>query len=198
MTAEGRRDAILAAASELFARQGYEATSTRQIAAAAGITTPVIYDHFGSKRALHVELLERSARGLVDAALLTPAADTPEAFTRLTFERFFAFVEEHPYAWRMLFRDAPADPEIAAAHRRVLDEASAAIAGLYAQVGSLDLSSPDMPRERTNALLAQLTRSAIDGLAAWWWDNREVPREQLVALAMDVLWRGVGTLMGRA
>jgi AcrR family transcriptional regulator len=187
---------ILHTAEELFARQGYDATSMREVAAAAGVTTPVVYDHFESKRALHVELLERNGRALVEAAVTNPAAATAEELTRVTFESFFTFVEEHPYAWRMLFRDVPADPEIATAHRRVLLEAADSIATLYSRIPALDLSA-DIPRDRADAMLAKLTQSALDGLADWWWDNREVPREHLVALAMDMLWTGVGTLMAR-
>ena len=43
-------------------------------------------------------------------------------------------------------------------------------------------------------MLAQLTMSALNGLAAWWWDNRDVPREQVVGTAMDLLWSGIAAL----
>ena len=100
----------------------------------------------------------------MEAAVTKPAAATAEELTRVTFECFFTFVEEHPYAWRMLFRDVPADPEIATAHRRVLREGTDSIATLYSRIPALDLSA-DIPRDRADAMLAKLTQSALDGLA---------------------------------
>lgn len=43
-------------------------------------------------------------------------------------------------------------------------------------------------------MLAQLTMSALNGLAAWWWDHRDTPREQVVGTAMDLLWSGISAL----
>ena len=64
MAAADRRATILAAAKRLFATRGYAATSLDDVAAAAGVSKPVVYDHFDSKRALYFELM----RGLRDGA----------------------------------------------------------------------------------------------------------------------------------
>src|SRR5215204_6886209 len=96
-----RRRAILDAGMRMFAERGYERASMREIARSAGITTPVIYDHFSSKRELQTALL-----GEQEAALrihqgrereLEPGAD----LARALIDDFFSWVESHPYAWRM-------------------------------------------------------------------------------------------------
>lgn len=80
-----------------------------QIALTAGITAPVIYDHFPSKAALQIELLERQTTELiafVASALARSPEDTGERL-RAGVDAYFRFVEEHSFAWRMLFRDPP-------------------------------------------------------------------------------------------
>lgn len=193
ISAVERREAILAAATEVFAELGYERASIRRIASAAGITIPVIYDHFASKQELQVTLLERAGDELIAAVVNESAAATAEQLLRASVATFFAFVEQRPYAWRTLFRELPADSEVAAARARVMERAAREIAGLFAL-------SPGWRREGSIAsdsageALAMAVRSAINGLAEWWWENREVPREEVVALAVDLLWPGIDRL----
>ena len=66
LTRDERRERILEAASQVFADRGYEGASIEEIAEAAGITRPVIYDHFDSKRDLHISLLELHVEQLLD------------------------------------------------------------------------------------------------------------------------------------
>ncbi len=118
LSASRRRILIMEAAARLFAERGYSGASMTDIAAAAGIAPSVIYDHFASKRDLHLELLSQHAHALIEATTLDTEG-SGEALVRRSTEAFFGFVEQHPYAWRMLFRDPPADDEIAAVHARI-------------------------------------------------------------------------------
>ena len=61
MSAPARRDALLDAAAEVFARSGYNGASLEEIAATAGVSKALIYEHFDSKRELHIELVNRQA-----------------------------------------------------------------------------------------------------------------------------------------
>lgn len=192
LPAHERRASLLAAATEVFAAEGYAGASIRQIAESAGVTIPVLYDHFASKKQLHLELLEQQGDALI-AATSSVSGDSPEALMRGSVEAFFAYVEAHPFAWRMLFREPPADPEIAAAHARVMVRARVAITTLFALTQRWHTSS-SLSRDQQLDLLAEGTKSAINGLAAWWWEHREVPREEVVSIAMDLLFRGIERL----
>lgn len=183
---------LLTAATEVFAAEGYAGASIRQIATASGVTIPVLYDHFASKRDLHVELLEREGDALI-AAISSTGGESPAVLMRGSVDAFFSYVEEHPFAWRMLFRDPPADAEVAAAHSRVMGRARDAIAGQLALTPRWH-SSSGLERERHLEVLAEGTKSAINGLAAWWWEHRDVPREEVVALAMELLFVGLERL----
>jgi AcrR family transcriptional regulator len=194
LTAQARRELILAVAARLFAERGYDGASIDAIAAAAGVTAPVVYDHFASKRDLYRTLLEVHTAALVEATTQPVEGGTVEELLRTNVEAFFAFVEERPDAWRILFRDPSPDPEVAAVQRAVQAQATRRIAeAIVAPIARLSLSVR-APRAVANEVLAELGKSALNGLAGWWWEHREVPRATLVALAMDLLWVGLRDL----
>ena len=171
MSAEARRDVIERAATELFAERGYQGASMDEIARRSGVSAPVVYDHFASKLDLYRRLLERHRDELL--ALwrehLVPGAP-PEG----ALDAWARYVESHPFAWRMLFREATGDPEAAAAYREVQAGARAALTTVV----------------EADEAAVELVRSGLTGLALWWQEHPEVPREQIVATAMNVLWIG--------
>ena len=193
LSAARRREMILRAAARVFAERGYSGASMTGIAAVAGIAPSVIYDHFGSKRDLHIQLLTQHAGALVESTTRLPADGTGAELLRAGTEAFFSFVEQHRYAWRMLFWDPPADEEIAAIHARIHRHATAAIARLIHRMPALGLPQ-GIPRERADEMLARAIKSSNDGLAAWWYEHPEVPREQVVDVAVSLCWHGLGRL----
>lgn len=191
LEATERRETIELAASKLFASRGYEASSLEEIARAAGITKRVIYDHFASKRDLNIAILRKRTEELL--TLVAGAVDSEAApAERLAagIEAFFRFVQAHPDAWRMLFRDPPADPQIAAAHREVQARATGAIAAMLAThpgVRRTDVAS----QEEWQMMMAEQLKSALNGLAGWWYLHSDVPRSRLVSAAVDFAWHGL-------
>jgi AcrR family transcriptional regulator len=195
LRAEERRELILRAAMEVFAERGYREASIAEIARQAGITPAVIYDHFGSKAALQIEMLEAQTDELVAFVGAAIAADFEDTTARMRagVDAFFAFVERNPYAWRMLFRDPPSDPEIVSTHRRIHARATAGIAiFLRTSAPPALLESPDA--ERDLEMLAEMLKMAQNGLAVWWYEHREVPREVLVERVLEFCWIGLERL----
>src|SRR3954463_9119304 len=131
LTAGQRRERILRGAAKLFADRGYRDASMAAIARAGGITPAVIYDHFPSKAELHITLLERETAEMLGAiaAALESAPDDLEARLRAGIDAFFAFVEEHRFAWRVIFRDPPAEGPVQAAYRRLGGATTNAVEG---------------------------------------------------------------------
>lgn len=162
------------------------------IAKAAGITPAVIYDHFGSKAELHVTLLESQAEKVLLSvgAALAAAPDDLRERVRVGVDAFFAFVEQQEFAWLLLFRDPPTDPAITASHGRLQQNATMGIAAFIRQSAPAALlDHPDA--ERDLEMFAQLLRTAQNGLAAWWYDHREVPRKVLVDRVVEFCWVGL-------
>ncbi|MDQ3890018.1 MAG: TetR/AcrR family transcriptional regulator [Actinomycetota bacterium] len=189
-----RRERILEAATRVFAERGYDATSFGDIAKVAGITRPVVYDHFKDKAELHLLLLERERDRILEHVTVQLVADaSAEDRVSRALDAYFDYVETHPYAWRLLFREAAGDTKMANSQRRIQSEAHLAVATILAKErGSKILSGRD--KEARLQMLAALWGSATNGLARWWYDNRQVPRKDIVATAMDALWLGVERL----
>ena len=184
------------AATEVFAQHGYAGASMEEIARSSGITVPVLYDHFASKRDLHRRLLERHFADLRGVWAAHAAADAPpDQRMAGALDAWFAYIEAHPYAWRMLFRDTTGDPEVAAMHAEVAARSRAALLPLLARepgaatiAGSAETEALDMVWE--------VVRAVIQGLALWWYEHQHVPREQVVATAMNALWIGFDRARG--
>ncbi len=183
---------------EVFAEHGYEGASMSEIARAAGITPAVIYDHFASKAELQIELLEgqtTESLSFVGNALKDAPMDL-EARMRIGVDAFFRFVEEHRFAWRMLFRDPPSDPQVAAAYRRLDRQATTAIAA-FIKTGAADVLAAEQSPERAVEMFAELLKTSQNGLASWWYEHPEVPREEIVERLLTFCWTGLGRVAER-
>ena len=185
-------------AMEEFARRGYHEASLEEIARSSGVSKPVIYDHFSSKQELHVALLEDQLRELLEHVAARVPEDAPaEVRLRRGVEAFFGFVGEHPYAWRMLFREAAGGAGVTEAHRRIQAAATAFSADLLAREPFFGREG-DPERERAVEMLAEMLKSGLNGLAAWWYEHPDVPREQLVEVATGFAWLGLDRLRSGA
>jgi AcrR family transcriptional regulator len=129
LSAQQRRQQLFAVALELFAERGYRATTMDDIAEAAGVTKPLVYQHFSSKRALYLELVDSvSAELLTAIARATAEADGPRQQVELGFAAYFSMVVTHEAAFRLLYgREDADDPELGNAMRRVEDAIAEAI-----------------------------------------------------------------------
>lgn len=195
LPATERRERILAAATEVFAERGYAGASMTAIAARAGVVASVIYDHFGSKRDLAVELLEQHGAAIVERTITDVTSDDPRELVRTSIDLFFRFMEEDPFIWRFLFRDPPTDPEIAAVHRRIHDLAAEGIAEMVRRTIPPQELFGGIPYERATLMIAKASQQSTQGLAQWWFENRDVPREEVVEVAYRVLWDGTRGLL---
>jgi AcrR family transcriptional regulator len=172
-----RRALIEDAAARLFAERGYSATRLDEIAAAAHVTKPVLYRHFDSKKALYLALLAKHRA-------LLPRFVAPEVTGEPFLDAWFAYVQEQPYAWQMIFRDTTGDPEIRAFRAEVQATARAVLAELLR--AQPELSVPEEQLEP----MAELLRSAMVGITLWWLDHSDVRRPVIVDLVARA-WLGL-------
>lgn len=188
MSAAARREVIEQAAVDVFAERGYHGASIDEICRRAGVTPPVLYDHFPSKLALHRRLLERTRDELL-ALWSEHLAGDDRAEDRIprALDAWAAYVHEHPYVARMFFTETTGDPEAEAIHREVRAQATAALGVIVGrESGEGGLDDPV-----AHEMAAEVMRAGLAGLAIWWGDHPEVRREQIVATALNVLWIGL-------
>jgi AcrR family transcriptional regulator len=134
LTASARREQLLDVALGVFARNGYHDTSMNDVAEAAGVTKPVLYQHFDSKRDLYQALLDDVSSRLL-AAIVTAAGGARDGReqTERGFQAYFRWVAEDQDAFRLLYGGgARRDDDFARFVRRVTSTAAAAIAPLIA------------------------------------------------------------------
>ena len=190
MSAEARREVIEQAALDVFAERGYHGASIGEIARRSGVTPPVIYDHFASKLALHRRLLERTRDELIAMWTQELGGDEPAA-TRIprAIDAWARYVQAHPYAPRMFFAETTGDPEIQQVHREIQAQARAGLGAILGREPGADaIAGAADPRSLEMA--GEVIRAGLTGLAIWWADHPDVPREQIVATAINAVWIG--------
>jgi len=195
LSAAARREVITAAAAELFAERGYRGASIEEIARHSGVTPPVVYEHFDSKRELYRDLLERHFAELREVWGEHFVGDDPfERRIAQSFDAWFAYVEAHPFAGRVLFRYST-DPEIEAVHAEVAERSREAILPLFAAEPGAENVAGSVAGEGIEMVWVVL-RGVLQGLAVWWSEHPGVPRERVVATAMNALWIGFERAQG--
>lgn len=188
MSAAQRREVIEQVATEVFAERGYQGASIDEIARRSGVSAPVVYDHFASKQDLYRRLLERTRDELLAMWREHLFSDEPAA-VRIprALDAWAAYVETHPYASRMYFREATGVPEVEAYHRELQAEARRALATILGREPGAERIAGDPDALE---MAAEVMRSGLIGLAIWWSEHPHIAREQIVATAVDVLWVG--------
>jgi AcrR family transcriptional regulator len=191
LSAAERRSQLFTVALGLFAERGYRATTMDDVAEAAGVTKPLVYQHFSSKRALYLELVDSVAQELLAAIThATARADGPRQQVEQGFAAYFHLVVTHEPAFRLLYgRDRPDDEELGDAQRLVEDAIAEAIDPLIA--AGLD---PDHRR-----LLAYAVVGMAEGASRHWISthpplcNRAAEDEarRLASRMADLAWAGL-------
>jgi AcrR family transcriptional regulator len=190
MSAQARREVIERAATEVFAERGYHGASMEEIARRSGVTPPVVYDHFASKLALHKRLLERTRDELLEMWRASLTGDEPaEQRIPRALDAWATYVQGNPYAPRMFFIETTGDPEAQAIHREVQARSRVALGAiLRREPGAENLAgSAD---EQALEMAAEVIRAGLTGLAIWWSEHPDVPRERIVATAVNAMWIG--------
>lgn len=134
LPATARREQILEVALDVFSTAGFHGASMNDVAVAAGVTKPVLYQHFDSKRELYQALLEEVGNRLLEAiAKATAEATDGRSQTELGFRAYFRWVSDDHDAFRLLFGPGTSsDQEFSRAIARITAESANAIAPLIA------------------------------------------------------------------
>jgi AcrR family transcriptional regulator len=165
-----RRALILREAGRLFARHGYAGTRLDDVAAAANVTKPIVYRHFDSKKALYLAPLAKHRDDL-------PTFLEGRADVAAILDHGLDYVRENSHAWVMLFRDTSGDDEIREERRRVSLRAREVLAGFIGE-----RAGGRLPAEHVEPT-AELLTSGLAGLALWWIDHPDVPKDVVAGVA---------------
>jgi AcrR family transcriptional regulator len=185
LRAAERRAQLLGVARRLFARDGYRGASMESIAEAAGVTKPVLYQHFSSKRALYSALLAGELARLTQEleAAFSQAGSNSERL-RQGFGAYLALVDQHEDAFRLLFTEALG---LDADFQDQVAEFRGWVAGRVAAIIAAE-AGLDPPRARG---LAAAIVGMAEGAAGWWLDERRpLPADELADELAGLAWKG--------
>lgn len=190
LPAARRRKQLLEVALEVFGERGFHPTSMNDVAEAAGVTKPVLYQHFRSKRDLYREVLTEVGAELLDAITkATAAASSPHEQVELGFIAYFRFVAANEAAFRVLFGGGTRrDEEFATQVAEVEGAIAEAIATL------IDVEGLDAAQRRQ---LAHGLVGLAEGTSRLWMaEGAQQPAEDLARLVADLAWRGLRGIQG--
>ncbi|HET8822413.1 MAG TPA: TetR/AcrR family transcriptional regulator [Thermoleophilaceae bacterium] len=191
MTAAERREQIEAEAAVVFAERGYHGATIDEICRRCGISAPVLYDHFPSKLALHRRLLEKTRDELLGLWRAELGGDDPtERRVARAIDTWAAYVQAHPYVPRLFLTEPTGDAEAETIHREVRGQSQAALGAILGETTRWAGAADPL----ANEMAAEVMRSGLAGLAIWWSDHPDVPREQIVATALNMMWVGLDRL----
>jgi AcrR family transcriptional regulator len=185
LPAARRREQLLDVALEVFGDRGFHPTSMNDVAEAAGVTKPVLYQHFRSKRDLYREVLTQVGAELLEAITkATTTAESPHEQVELGFGAYFRFVADNEAAFRVLFGGGTRrDEEFAAQVAQVEGAIAEAIAVLIDVEGLSDAHK----RQLAHGLVGLAEGTS----RVWMAEGAEEAPEALAHVVAALAWGGL-------
>ncbi|MEU3275287.1 TetR/AcrR family transcriptional regulator [Saccharomonospora sp. NPDC006951] len=185
-----RRAEFVEAALKALDEHGPE-LGMEDVAAAAGVTKPVLYRHFEDKADLHVALGQRGTELLFERLLPAINAElAPVPRIRMALNAFFTVIEEHPNLYRLLarnaFADKPAGSDVVAEDKEVIATALTALLGDYMRMFNMDSGAAE-PWSYGIVGMVQNT-------GEWWLDKRTMSRDSVVEYLTRIIWAAIDGL----
>jgi AcrR family transcriptional regulator len=183
-----RRKQLLAAAQQIFVAQGYHAAAMDEIAERAGVSKPVLYQHFPGKLELYLALLDTHCDAIIakvrDAMLATP--DNKERVNGAV-RAYFDFVDHESEAFRLVFEsDLRNDPQVRERVERVEQ-------GCIAAVTDTIISDTGVNRSAAALLASGLVGAAGQSAQYWLASGRRTTKHEAEALVAALIWRGIAS-----
>lgn len=190
LTRTARRAQLIAAAQEVFSHGGYHATAMDEIAVAAGVSKPVLYQHFPGKLDLYLAVLDSLIGHLVSTveSAITAGGDTNKERIKATIAAYFAFVDRDDQPFRLVFEsDLTSEPAVSERMKRLDHQ----LASMY---GDVIVADTGMGRSHAHLLGAALSGMAQTTARQWLSSGREPRRDEAVELLYTLAWRGIRSL----
>jgi AcrR family transcriptional regulator len=186
LSRSARRAQLMAAAKTVFVTQGYHAAAMDDIAVAAGVSKPVLYQHFPSKLELYVDLLGESADEMVRLVrgALTASTDNHERVDNAV-AAYFTFVADNDQAYRLIFEsDLRGQAEVERIVERATDDCISAITDTITTDTGVDV-------ERARLLASGMVGLSQVSARYWLQQSPHVSRPEAIELLSTLMWRGI-------
>ena len=183
---DARRLQLLAAASEVFVANGYHSAGMDEIAECAGVSKPVLYQHFPGKLELYVAVLQSYVDSLISGVRQALRSTTDnKRRVRAAVQAFFDFVDNDSQGFRLVFEsDIMGEPQVQTRVEQATEACVDAVFDLVSQDSGLD---PYRAR-----ILAVGLVGASQFTARYWLEAaRPIPKEEAVEITVTLAWGGL-------
>ncbi len=189
MTGSERREQLLEVGCTLFAQRGYDGTSVEEIALRAGVSKPVVYEHFGGKEGLYAVVVDREVQRLLADFNGALSGDAPRALLEQATLALLTYVEERPDGFRILVRESPVGLETSGGFATIISHVASRVEHILAA---------EFSSRGYDAGLAPLYSQALVGQVAlvgqWWLEHEEPERDVVAAHLVNLAWNGLSRL----
>lgn len=185
MTGQQRRAQLLDVARSRFAQRGFDATSVEEIADKAGVSKPVVYEHFGGKEGMYAVIVDREVQQLLDRITQALVGTTPKELLEQAAMAFLSYIESEPDGFTILVRDSPVASSTGTLASVISDIATQVE---YVLVG-------EFKQRGFDTKLAPLYSQALVGMVAlvgqWWLETNKPDRDIVAAHLVNLAWNGL-------
>jgi AcrR family transcriptional regulator len=185
MTSAARREQLLQVARSLFAERGFEATSVEEIAAKAGVSKPVVYEHFGGKEGIYAVIVDREMQKLLSMVEGALTEDHPRRLLEQAALALLTYIEQDTDGFRILVRDSPVATSTGTFASLIVD-----IAGQVEH-----LLAGEFKARGFDAKFAPMYSQMLVGMVAltgqWWGDVRKPKKAEVAAHLVNLSWNGL-------
>jgi AcrR family transcriptional regulator len=181
-----RRGQLLGAASEIFVDRGYHAAGMDEIADRAGVSKPVLYQHFSSKLELYLAVLAQHVDNLVSGVrqALRTTTDNRQRL-RAAVQAFFDFIEHDSQGYRLIFEnDYVTEPQVAAQVKVATESCTDAVFDLISRDSGLEAHCARM-------IAVGLVAVSVDSARYWLNNDRPISKEDAVNGTVAFAWGGL-------
>ena len=186
LSAPERRSQLMEVGRKVFAESGYESTAIEEVARRAGVSKPIVYEHFGSKEGLHAAIVERELDTLVERVTRAFAEGPPRARFENAVLAFLTYVREEPDGFEVLTRDAP-NVHARRGLTRVIGDTAERVGDVFASEFARFGFDPKAAPIYANALVGMVTQ-----VGQWWAaEDRGVSTEAVARHVAALGWMGL-------
>ncbi|CAN5499255.1 TetR/AcrR family transcriptional regulator [soil metagenome] len=181
-----RRGQLLIAASEVFVDRGYHAAGMDEIAERAGVSKPVLYQHFSSKLELYLAVLAQHVDSMVSSVRQALRTTTDNRLrVRAAVAAFFEFIEHDGQGYRLIFEnDYVTEPQVSSQVKVATEACTDAV---------FDLISHDSGLEphRARMIAVGLVSISVDSARYWIDNDRPISKEDAIGGTVQFIWGGL-------
>lgn len=189
MTRAARREQLISVARTLFATQGFEAVSIEEIATNAGVTKPVLYEHFGSKDGLYQVIVDRELSALsgMMTSCMAPGTPVSKILEGIVLS-LLDYIENDPDGFRLIAHQSPSAVSSGTFSTIMSDVGDEVAFHLEAHFKSLGFDVNHAP------LYGHMLAGAIANAALWWQTDPSMAKEDAAAHVINLVYRGLHDL----